>query len=145
MSKIHPYLRFNDKKCREAFSFYKEALGGGEIKFQTVGESPMAKEMPADGQDFIMHAELKKGDLEIYGSDMMRDKAIIGDNVVVSLNVDSEEEIHSVFKKLSKGGEVFMAPEKTFWGAIFGMVTDKYGIEWMLNFQMEEYFKGGKK
>ena len=90
---------------------------------------------PADKQGFIMHAELKKGDFVFFGSDMMRDKAVIGDNVGVSLECENDEEIQSVFAKLKDGGEVFMAPEEMFWGGVFGMVTDRYGVEWMLNFQ----------
>ena len=133
--KLHPFLRFNDGKCREAMNFYKDCLGGGKIEFMTVKETPMAKETPADKQDFIMHSEFSKGDIVFYGSDMMRDKAVVGDNVGVALNCESEKELNEIFAKLSDGGEVFMAPEEQFWGGVFGMVTDKYGVEWMLNFQ----------
>ncbi|MDB5259039.1 MAG: glyoxalase [Candidatus Taylorbacteria bacterium] len=137
MIKLNPYVRFNDAKCREAMTFYKEALGG-ELIFQTVGESPMAKEMSPETHDRIMHADLKSSSMELYGSDMMRDKAVIGDNVSLSLNCDTEEEANSLFAKLSKGGEVFMPLEKAFWGAIFGVFTDKYGVEWMINCQLDK-------
>ena len=80
MAKLSPFLRFNDNKCREAMNFYKECLGG-ELDFMTVKESPMSKDMPADKQDLIMHSTLKKGGWVLIGSDMMRDKAAIGDNV----------------------------------------------------------------
>ncbi|OHA18569.1 MAG: hypothetical protein A2664_02940 [Candidatus Taylorbacteria bacterium RIFCSPHIGHO2_01_FULL_46_22b] len=136
MAKLNPFLRFNDSKCREAMNFYKECLGG-TLDFMTVKGSPMAKDMPAEKQDLIMHSTLTKGDWVLIGSDMMRDKAVVGDNVGVSLDCESEQEIRDIFSKLEKGGEVFMAPEEQFWGAIFGMVTDKYGVEWMLNFQKE--------
>jgi len=134
MAQLNPFLRFNDGKCREAMNFYKGCFGG-ELTFMTIGESPMAKDMPADKQGFIMHAELKKGDLVFYGSDMMRDIATIGDNMGMSLNCESDEEIRTLFAKLSVGGEVFCPLEDAFWGALFGMVTDKYGVEWMLNYQ----------
>jgi PhnB protein len=134
MANVSPFLRFNDGKCREAMNFYKDCLGG-TLDFMTVGTSPMAKDMSADKHDLIMHSTLSKGSWVLIGSDMMRDKAVIGDNVGVSLDCDSEKEIQDVFGKLSKGGEVFMAPEEQFWGGVFGMVTDKYGVEWMLNFQ----------
>lgn len=137
MTKLNPYIKFNDEKCREAMNFYKDCLGGGELTFQTVGESPMAKEMGPEVQNRIMHATFKKGDVEFFGSDMMRDKAVIGDNVGMALNFDNKGEIETVFAKLSQGGEIFMPLEKAFWGAIFGMLTDKYGVEWMLNFQEE--------
>ncbi len=134
MAKLNPYLKFNDGKCVEAMNFYKDCLGG-ELEFMTVKGSPMAGEMPADKQELIMHSTLTKGDWVLIGSDMMRDKATIGDNVGVSLNCESEEEIRTIFDKLSVGGEIFMPVEDAFWGALFGVVTDKYGIEWMLNFQ----------
>lgn len=133
MAKINPFLKFNDAKCREAMNFYKDIFGG-ELDFMTVSGSPVEKDMPADKQDLIMHSTLKKGDWILIGSDMMRDKAIIGDNVGVSIDCESEAELREIFSKLEQGGEVFMAPEEMFWGAVFGMVTDKYGIEWMLNF-----------
>lgn len=137
MTQLNPFLRFNDGKCREAMNFYKECFGG-ELSFMTLGESPMAKEMPPEKHNLIMHAELKSGKLVFYGSDMMRDTAVIGDNVGMALNCESEEEMKSIFAKLSEGGEVFMPIEDAFWGALFGMVTDKYGIEWMLNYQKKK-------
>lgn len=134
MAQLNPFLRFNDGTCREAMNFYKECFGG-EVTFMTIGESPMAKDMPAEKQNFIMHAELKKDDLIFFGSDMMRDMAVVGDNVGMALNCASEEEIRTLFVKLSEGGEIFMPIEDAFWGALFGIVTDKYGVEWMLNYQ----------
>jgi PhnB protein len=137
MAKLNPFVRFNDEKCREGMNFYKDCLGG-ELEFMTAKDTPMAKEMPTDKHDLIMHSTLKKGDWVLIGSDMMRDKAVIGDNVGISLDCESEEEIRTIFDKLSVGGEVFMPIEKQFWGAFFGLVTDKYGVEWMLNYQIEK-------
>lgn len=130
--RINPYLRFNDSKCREAMTFYQKILGG-ELTFQTVGESPMAKEAPAETLDRIMHADLKTGDFELFAADMMRDRATVGDNIAVSINCDSEEEARAIFEGLSEGADIFMPLEKVFWGALFGVLTDKYGIEWMIN------------
>jgi PhnB protein len=134
-TKVSPYLRFNDLKCREAFGFYKDCFGGGEIQLMTVGDSPMAKDMPPGSGDRIMHAVFKKGDMQLLGSDMMRDKAVVGDNVSVMVEFDNEKELNTVFDKMAKGGEVFMKPEEMFWGGVFGTLTDKYGIEWSYHFQ----------
>jgi PhnB protein len=134
MAQLDPYVKFNDGKCREAMNFYKDCIGG-ELDFMTVATSPMAADMGPEKQENIMHSTLKKGTWTLIGSDMMRDKATVGDNMGLSLNCDSEEEIKTVFAKLSEGGEVFMPLEDAFWGALFGVVTDKYGVEWMLNFQ----------
>lgn len=137
MTKLNPFLRFNDGKCREAMEFYK-SIFGGKVEYMTIGESPMAKDMPKEKQGFIMHAELKKGDLIFYGSDMMRDKAVVGDNVGMALNCESEKEIRTLYTKLSKSGEVFCKLEDAFWGALFGVVIDRYGVEWMLNYQKKK-------
>lgn len=134
MAKLSPFLRFNDSKCREAMNFYKDSLGG-ELEFMTVKGSPMEKDFPKDKHGLVMHSTLTKGSWVLIGSDMMRDKAVIGDNVGVSLACESEKEIKTIFAKLSKGGEIFMPLEDAFWGAIFGLVIDKYGVEWMLNYQ----------
>lgn len=132
MIQLNPYVRFNDAKCKEAMNFYQSCLGG-ELNLQTVGESPMAKQMDADKQGYIMHATLKGDGFELFGSDMMRDKATVGDNVSLSLNLTDKKRADEIFAKLSAGGEVFMPLEKVFWGDIFGVVTDKYGFEWMVN------------
>jgi PhnB protein len=137
MAILNPYLKFNDRKCREAMNFY-QSIFGGELTFQTIGDSPMADEVPAESQDNIMHAEFKAPGILVYASDMMRDKAIVGDNVGLSLNYTDLEEQRKHFEMLSEGGEVFMPLEKAFWGDMFGVVTDKYGIEWMLNCTVTE-------
>ncbi len=136
MAKLNPFLRFNSGKCRKAMEFYK-SIFGGTLEFMTLGESPMAKDFPKAKHNLIMHSELSSGSIVFYGSDMFRDKAVIGDNVGMALNCDNEKELNGHFSKLSKGGKIFMKPKKEYWGGIFGMVTDKYGVEWMLNFQVE--------
>lgn len=135
--KLDPYLRFNDDKCREAMQFYKDCFGG-ELTIQTVGETPMAKDMPKEAQNRIMHATLKSPEIEFHGADMMRDKAVVGDNVTLAVSLDDEKRARDLFAKLSQGGEVFMPMEKVFWGALFGVVTDKYGFEWMVNCDTEK-------
>ncbi len=131
MTQLNPFIRFNDGKCREAMTFYKDCLGG-ELNFMLVKDSPMAKDMP-DKEDLVMHSTLTKDSWVLIGSDMMRDRAVVGDSVGVSLDCESEEEIRRVFDKLAAGGSVFMPVEEQFWGAWFGVLTDKYGVEWMLN------------
>lgn len=134
MTQLNPFIKFNDNKCREAMNFYKDCLGG-ELEFMTVKNSPMEKDLPEDKKDLIMHSTLKNDDWCLIGSDMMMDKAVIGDNVGISLNFDNKnkEEFEKIFNKLSDGGKIFMPIEEQFWDAWFGVLTDKYGVEWMLN------------
>ena len=136
MSNIVPFIRVNGGKAAEAMNFYKNVFGG-ELELMTVADSPMAKDMPGK-ESLVMHSTLKKGgELLFIGMDMMRDTAKIGDNVGISVECASERELDAIFDKLAKGGDVFMKPEKQFWGGYFGVVTDTYGVEWMLNYQAE--------
>ncbi len=117
-------------------NFYKDCLGG-ELFFRPVKGSPMEKDMPADKHDLIMHSTLTKDNWILIGSDMMRDTAVKGDSVGVSLSYENEKDARDAFAKLAEGGEIFMPIEVMFWGDLFGLVTDKYGVEWMLNCPMK--------
>lgn len=134
MASIITYLTFNGN-CREAMSFYKECLGG-ELSFQTVGESPMSEKLPDLMKDSIMHASLVKGDLVMMGSDMVPDSGLVKGNAVsLLINCISEEELRNFYEKLSRGGKKDHPIENTFWGALFGELTDKYQNHWMLSYE----------
>ena len=116
-------------------SFYGECLGG-ELTFQTVGESPLSEKMPGQMKDCILHSTMKKGDLVLMASDMVGKNGLVkGNSVSLMLNCSSEEEIRSCYDKLSEGGERTHELETTFWGARLGNLTDKYGHHWLLHFQ----------
>lgn len=134
MTQINAYLHLNGT-AREAMEFYKDCLGG-ELTMQTVGESPMQDQMPPGSKDRIMHASLSKGNLILLmASDMMDPSSFTGgDTVSLSLNCSSDDEIKMYFAKLSRGGKVTRPLKEEFWGATFGMITDKFGIDWMLNY-----------
>jgi PhnB protein len=131
---IHSYLNFSGN-CREAMTFYQQCLGG-ELSFQTVGESPLAAQMPAPMKDCILHACLTNGDLVLMASDMVSAHGLIKGNAVsMMLNCSTEEQISACYEKLSQGGERSHGLEHTFLGALFGDLTDKYGNHWLLHFQ----------
>ncbi len=133
MTNINAYVGFNGE-CRKAMEFYKECLDG-ELFFQTVGSSPMAAQCAPDMKDHILHSSLSKGSLVLMATDMVGPEGYIkGTNVSLSLNCSSEEEINTFFTKLSTGGKVMDPLKEQFWGAIFGALTDQFGINWMLNF-----------
>lgn len=135
MTQINSYLTFNGN-CREAMTFYHSCLGG-ELNFQTIGESPMAGKLPAKMKECILHATLTKGTLVLMGSDMVPDSGLVkGNSVSLSLNCSSEEEIRSLYDSLSKGGEATHPLEVTFWNALFGDLTDKFGNHWILNYTL---------
>lgn len=133
MTNINSYLTFNGN-CREAMTFYKECLGG-DLIFQTIGESPMADKMPVKMKECILHSSLTNGDVVIMATDCVREEGLIKGNAIsLCLNCSSEEEIKHCYKKLSAGGKANHPLEDTFWGAVFGDLTDKYGNNWLLNF-----------
>ncbi|MEO5570621.1 MAG: VOC family protein [Bacteroidia bacterium] len=133
MTQINSYLTFNGN-CREAMTFYKECLGG-ELTLQTIGESPMADKMPSQMKESILHATLSKNGLVLMASDMVPEQGLRkGNSVSLCLNCSSENEIENCYKKLSTGGKADHPLENTFWGALFGDLTDKYGNHWLLNY-----------
>jgi PhnB protein len=133
MSSIHSYLTFNGN-CREAMNFYKKCLGG-ELVLQTIGESPMADKMPSKMKESILHSKLTKGDLILMASDMVGENGLIKGNAVsLMLNCNSEEEIKTYYVNLSADGQATHPLEISFWGALFGDLTDKFGNHWLLHF-----------
>lgn len=132
MESITPYLFFPGT-CEEAMNFYAKTFNG-EITFvQRFGDASMPVD---DGyKDKIMHATIMINDHKIQFSDGAPHKGVTkGDNVHLIMNFTDEEEMRTLFTKLSKGGSVHMDLQDTFWGAIFGQLEDKYGIRWMFNY-----------
>lgn len=128
------YLMFNGN-CEEAINFYQNALGAEMLGLQRYSDSPMPSQ-DADWNQKILHCALRKDGFLIMASDS-RDKAggiVTGNNVQISITLGSEEEINSVFEKFTAGGHITMPLQDTFWGARFGMCTDKFGVSWMFNF-----------
>jgi PhnB protein len=137
MTQINSYLTFNGN-CREAMTFYKYCLGG-DLSFQKIGESPLADKMPKQMKDCILHSTLTNGAVVIMASDMVGDKGLIkGTAVSLMLNCSSEEEIRDFYRKLSDGGEPTHPLEISFWGALFGGLTDKFGNQWLLHFDKSQ-------
>jgi PhnB protein len=132
MTQINAYLNFNGN-TREAMSFYQQCLGG-ELVMQKIGESPMAAQMPSEMGPKILHSTLTNDGLTLMASDCLGDKIISGNNVWLSINCSSKEEINSYFNSLSESGKIIEPLHQSFWGATFGVLTDKFGINWMFNY-----------
>jgi PhnB protein len=114
-------------------TFYQACLGG-KLILQTVGESPLGKQMPKQMRDCILHATLTKEALVLKGTDMVPQTGLVKGNAVsLSLECSDEEEIKILYTKLSAKGKADHPPEATFWGALFGTLIDKYGNQWLLN------------
>ncbi len=139
MTTVNVYLNF-DGQCEEAFSFYKSVFGGEFSYIGRFNEMPQDENIKlseADGNK-IMHVSLPiSAETNLFGSDTVgawSPKLVQGNNYSISINASSKEEADRLFNGLSAGGQVTMPLENTFWGAYFGMFTDKYGINWMVNF-----------
>lgn len=139
MTTVNVYLNF-DGQCEEAFEFYKSVFGGEFSYLGRFNEMPQDennKLSESDGNK-IMHVSLPiSAETNIFGSDTIgawSPKLIQGNNYSISINASSKDEADRLFNGLSAGGQVTMPLENTFWGAYFGMFVDKFGINWMVNF-----------
>ena len=132
MKQLRSYLIFNGN-CREAMCFYK-ACFGGELYLQTVGRSPLSSQMPSEMKDVIVHAELRNEDLVLMGSDMCSESGLIkGNSIAMALDCSTEMEARVLYKKLADGGDINQPLQQTYWGALFGSLTDKYGRDWLIH------------
>ncbi|MHA4847374.1 VOC family protein [Flavitalea antarctica] len=135
---ITAYLNF-DGNTEEVFNFYKAAFGSDNLSIQRFGDTPHGDNMPDDGKKKVMHARLEAPNgVVLMGSDYMDFSGkpfVAGNNFSLSLQPSSEAEADDLFRKLSEGGTVTMPMDKVFWGAYFGMFTDKYGIQWLINYE----------
>ena len=137
MALINAYLNFNGD-CRAAMEFYKNSLDA-ELVLQPIEGSAMEHQCPSAMKHHILHATLQKGSLLLMGSDMNGpDGFSKGNNMALCLNCESEAEIREFYAKLSAGGQLTHPLHTEFWGAIFGVFTDRFGIRWMLNYDQKQ-------
>lgn len=129
---ISPYLVFNGD-CKEAFEFYERVLGGKIVTMQNHGESPMVGKVPPEWNDKIIHARLTAGDAVLMGSDYPPQDYKKAEGFSVSVTVDKPEDADRIFATLAENGSVQMPIQETFWASRFGMLTDRFGIPWMVN------------
>jgi PhnB protein len=130
-TKLNPYLSFKDN-TREAMDFYRTVFGG-ELRLNTFKELHASQDPSED--NMIMHSVLEADNgISFMASDTpSRMEYRAGTNMSMSLSGDNEAELKSYFEKLSVGGIVIMPLEKAMWGDSFGMFTDKFGVQWLVN------------
>ena len=134
--KVITYVHFPGQ-AEEAINFYKDIIGAEVIMLNRMGEGPM--DIPENLKNKIMHARLQIGDTLIYLSDTFDEfKINKGNNVALSLEVDEPAKVDSLFEKLSAGGQPTMPPNDSFWGSRFSMLTDKFGVNWMVSCHLEK-------
>ena len=132
MANLYPYLRFNGK-AREALEFYKDCLNG-ELKLQTVGDSPAAANMPPETHSGIIHGELRAGDVTLMASDKFNPaESTSGAAISLCLVCSSPEEVKTLYNTFLRGAKSSGPLKEEFFGT-FGDVTDKYGMTWMFQY-----------
>ncbi len=139
---VAPYLNFKGN-CAEAFNFYKSVFGGEFESFVRFKDMPMGDQpAPPHVADMVMHVSLPMGKgTSLMGSDApdgFGPPVTMGNNFYVSVHPENEEEARSIFSGLSAGGQVGMPLENAPWGALFGMCIDKFGINWMVNYDTKK-------
>jgi PhnB protein len=129
---LEPYIFFYGR-CEEALEFYKKVLGG-TYDLQRTSETPMAEHVPPDFRNKVMHASFRAPGLAFMASDGREAKAVDPDagNVSLALAAPDRAAGDRVFKALAEGGEVKMPLDEAFWGGRFGMLHDRFGLEWMI-------------
>lgn len=136
--KINPYLNFQGR-TEEAFTFYKDAFG---VEFSGLQRFKDVPGMDAHGlseseMNQIMHVAIEIGETTLMGTDALESmghKVTMGNHVYLSIHPDSKEEADRIFAALSEGGKVEQAMQDMFWGDYWGSLTDKFGVQWMLNY-----------
>ena len=131
---VQPYLFF-DGRCEEALEFYARTIGAEvqmKMRFKESPEPCPPEMVPPGSEDKIMHAAFTVGESLLMASDGRCQSQAKFEGFSLSLTVPDEAEARRVFAALSEGGEVEMPLEKTFWSPCFGMLTDRFGIGWMI-------------
>jgi PhnB protein len=131
MAKLNPHLNFKDN-AREAIEFYKSVFGG-KLTISTFGEAGMSVE--DNEKDLVMHSQLDADNgFTLMASDtpshITPSEGKIGN---ISISGDEEDELKGYWDKLAEGAKISQPLEKAPWGDTFGMLTDKFGVEWMVN------------
>jgi PhnB protein len=137
--KVHCYLNF-EGKTEEAFRFYEKVLGGKLTEIYRFGAMPQdgGFELTPEQKNMVMHVALQLPDGQmIMGSDMlpgMGPKRVEGNNFSISVHPDSRQEADRIFNALAEGGAITMPIADQFWGDYFGSVADRFGMNWMVNY-----------
>src|SRR5690606_29192499 len=129
--------------CEEAFNFYKSVFGGEFRYLGRFDEMPASDDyqVPDADKNKIMHVSLPIGTSVLMGCDTSGEwepTFVQGNNFSISITADSKQEADSLFKGLASGGKITMPQSDTFWGDYFGMLTDKFGINWMISFTKQD-------
>lgn len=134
---VQPYLRF-DGTCDEAIAFYRSAVGAEVVMRMPFKDCPDRAACPPDSDDKVMHAALRIGASTVLMSDGRCERRAKFDGFCLSLTAPGVREAEELFSKLAVGGEVTMPLASTFFSERFGMLTDRFGVAWMVYVALPE-------
>jgi PhnB protein len=129
---LQAYLSFKGD-CEAAFAFYEKCLGAERGPMFRYAGSPMADQAPADWGDKIMHASVKIGGQTLQGADVAPESYEEPRGFSLTLQLKRTDDAERIFDALSEGGRIVMPLERTFWAARFGVLVDRFGIQWLIN------------
>ncbi len=130
---LHPCINLSFKgECETAFRHYEHCLNGKITFMLTWGDSPMAKDVPPDWSSKIAHATLEIGNTRIQGSDSTPAGYQTPSGFSITIDPDPAQ-AENVFAALAEGGTITQPLQQTFWARAFGMLTDRFGIPWIIN------------
>jgi PhnB protein len=142
MKNIIPYLTFNGN-TEEALNYYKSVLGGEIVSLSRFKDAPPMDgvEMTEESLNLVMNAAYVINEyITIMASDghPSFDEIPFGENISLAITAETKEEANAIFKGLSADGVITMPLNETFWGSYFGMCEDKFGVNWMINYELNE-------
>jgi PhnB protein len=141
MLTVNPYLNFAGN-TEEAFIFYRSVFGGEFRALQRFKDTPETANVPNNEKDKIMHIALPIGKGNVLMAtdtlDSMGQKLTVGNNIYITIRPESNQEADQLFKKLSARGKVEMPLQDMFWGAYFGAFRDRFGVQWMINYDSKQ-------
>ena len=130
--KMNPYLSFKGD-CEAAFKYYEQHLGGEMGGMFRYGGTELSSGVPADWPDKIMHGSITIGGQTLQAADIAPDQYSPPQGFSLTLQIKSTADAQRMFEALADGGQVRMPLEKTFWAERFGVVTDRFGVPWIIN------------
>jgi len=140
MATVNLYINFNGT-TEDAFKFYKSVFGGEFIGLQRFKDTPAVENLSAEDGNKLMHVSLPLGEnLLLHATDMLESRGqtlVAGNNFNIMIEAKSKEEAEKYFNLLSAGGCDIVPLREEFWGAYYGSFTDKFGIQWMVNYQFK--------
>jgi PhnB protein len=128
---VEPYLFF-EGRCEEALEFYRRAIGAEVTFLMRYRESPDPGMIQPGMEDKVMHANVRIGSSTLMASDGRCEEQSVFRGFSLTIALAEEAEARRLFAALSEGGQVEMPLAETFWSPCFGMVTDRFGVSWMV-------------